>query len=206
MEAKGFSQLPADSSIGQLKRVTYAVILYNPNPPDASTVWAAEVHLNVTFTGASGNVVGSDNPGPFGPCCGIGVILPGQKVAVSGSVDLEAADAKDMSVQTSVEEWMHLQGPVPGAFSTSGVTTTPSTTYPAEGKTLGTVHSTFPSEYKQVSAVAVYEGSAGQVLGGASELLDFVPANGTVGFTITTSSLPPGIKKTVAYARLSRLT
>jgi hypothetical protein len=192
--AYGFSQLPPDS-IGS-SYVTYAVVVHNPNAPTDKSPWVAtQVSLNITFTNAQGQVVDSQSPS-------VDVVVPGQSAATGDDI-VQASGVTNMKVQANVGRWQQNDKPITGSFTTSDVTTTPEQYGGA--KTVGTITSTFAKDYKQVNAVAVYEDGAGKIIGGSSTYVDFIPANGTASFSISATSLPPGLAKTVVYPTFSNL-
>jgi hypothetical protein len=192
IEDQGFTQLPANS-IGD-SYVSYGVKLSNPNDPNAEHPnIASNVSLNITFLGADGSVVGSQSDS-------IDYILPGQVVADGD--DAQVKGATKMEVQALVGSWEQNDRPITGTFTTSSVKTTD------DGfaqKTIGSIHSTFAKDYKELIATALHYNAAGHIIGGAHDWIDFVPANGTASFSILGLTEVKGIAKSDVFVNFSSL-
>ncbi len=185
---KGFTELAPDS-IGNVY-LTYAVVLKNTT----SDQLADSVELTISFTNAGGTVLKADSET-------VSVILPGQSAAVAPFGGDNVTGATAMNVQARVSRWETIKK-VP-VFTTSGVTTTSDrfTT-----KTNGTLASTFAKDLKSIKLTAVYKNGAGEITGGASTFVNFVPANGSTAFEVSAFSAPPDIAATDVYANVSSLT
>jgi hypothetical protein len=189
---QGFTQEPTDT-IGD-GYVSYAVLLANPNDPSAAAPQiATDISVNITFTDATGTVVGSQSDT-------VSYLLPGTTFADAD--DAQVKGATHMEAQALVGSWTQNDAPITGKLVASQLHLTNDG---FEEKTIGIVKSTFGKDYKELVASAVYYNAAGAIIGGDNTFIDFVPANGTASFSIDGLEAPKGIAKASAYVGFSSL-
>jgi hypothetical protein len=192
--AKGFTQLPANSAGDSY--VTYGIVVLNPNPAGVDKPWVAgRVALNVTFSDSGGKVLASESPT-------IDYVLPGQHMA-SGAELVKASGVASMTVEASVGDWNQNDRPITGAFTTSGIAVNPGS---FGAKVTGTLTSTFASDYKNLDVAVIFVTGKGLVIGGSHTLVDFVPREGKVSFSVQILEPPPNITNTFVLASPSVLT
>ena len=140
---------------------TFAVIIDNPHPD-----WLAQgVQVSVTFQGADGTPLGSDNG--F-----VEVVLPGQRVAVSSLFfDAPTEPVAGLGVDIDVARWRQTQ-PFDGSFELTDVET-------AEAEYSGVVtHFTISSHFAEpltdVGVTAVYRDASGRIIGGYDTFVDLL--------------------------------
>jgi hypothetical protein len=180
---QGFAQVPV--APGDDPKVAYAVILRNPRGDQV----AGDVHAIITFTTSNGTLIAPEDKD-------LNALLPGQTGAVAGDVD--GTGVTRMSVRVVVNHWAPAQG-LAGRLSAAGVRT--GRALDGEGlTTVATVHSTLRRDLTDVKAVAVYYNSAGRIIGGDDDKIDFLPAGGTAPVTIDASHVAPGVARTEVYA------
>ena len=184
----GFTQLPPNS-IGSSYGL-YAAVVKNPNP----TTWIAEdINVNITFFDAAGSVVDSEN-------ATIPVLAPGQTAAIGDSGSM--AGVAKMEVKALVDSWDKAEGTF-GSFTAEGAKIVSDT---FGMKATGTLVSTYAKDLKEVRAVAVFRNAKGAIVGGGFTYVDFVPANGKIGFSINSLQKVPTATKVDIYAQPSNLT
>jgi hypothetical protein len=180
---QGFTQVPVQP--GDDPKVAYAVILHNPR----SSLIAADVHAIISFTTSNGTLVAPEDKD-------LNALLPGETGAVTGDVD--GAGVTRMRVRVVVNRWVPGQGLASG-LTTGGIRT--GRALDGEGvTTVATVHSNLSRNLNDVKVVAVYYNSAGRIIGGDDDKVDFLPAGGTAPVTIDASHVGPGVARTEVYA------
>jgi hypothetical protein len=183
----GFTQLPPEPD-GDVD-VSYAVVLRNPRNDQV----ALNVRAILTFTGANGAVVETKDEE-------VDALLPGQTAAVADTTG--ARGARRMRVQILVGGFAPAQG-LTGRLSASGVRTS---VVAGELTTTATVRSTLGQPLSGADVVAVYYDRSGRIIGGQSDIVDVVPAGGTVPVRLDSSTILRGIAKTEVHASPKDLT
>ena len=161
------------SSGGGTNWAQVGLVFENPN---SATHVARSVTVQLTFYDANNALAGSSEE--F-----LGPILPGQKGALGRPV-FDVVNAAEMEVEFRVD-WESVNFDV-GAFTFEEVSTTPAQFGGFE--TRGFVVSSFEDEQENVQVVAIYKDAEGNVLGGESTYVDFVPAGERSPFEISTFS------------------
>jgi len=180
---QGFAQVPVQP--GDEPKTAYAVILHNPR----TSLIAADVHAIISFTTSNGALVPPEDKD-------LNALLPGETSAVTG--DIDGAGVTGMSVRVVVNRWVPGQGLASG-LSTGGIRT--GRALDGEGvTTVASVHSNLARNLNDVEVVAVYYNSAGRIIGGDHDKIDFLPAGGTAPATIDASHVGPGVARTEVYA------
>ena len=166
---QGFTAIPeSDTNWAQV-----GIVLENPN---ADTHVAQFVNIQLTFYDANGALAGSSEEL-------VTSILPGQRAALGRPV-FDAGTATEMEVVVRAD-WTTIDFAA-GSFTFSEVTTSPASF--GGWETRGFVESAFEDEQETVEVVAIYKDAAGNVVGGDSTYVDFVPAGGRSPFEISTFS------------------
>lgn len=179
---KGFAQVSEDTT-------GYGALIRNPNTDQA----ASYVNVNTSFFDEAGTVMGSQSDV-------LSVILPGQTVAVASGTDV--VGIARMDVQVFADTWEKMDGPV-GEFTVEGVQTVPEEY--GGVRTTGLLKSTFAEDLESVELTSVYYDTAGAILGGTFTYADFVPANGSIGFELSTFNDIPNLGKTEVYPEITSL-
>ncbi len=182
---KGFRYTVKDPKI-----FGYGVILLN----QASDQIATGVTVNITFFSGA-NVAASENDT-------IAAIYPGQQVAVGDFVS-DTPGVDRMEVQVLPGKWQAATGTL-GGFTVDGVQTVTQSYLGL--KTTGLIHSTFAKDLKNVDTTVLYFDAAGEITGGDSTYVDFVPAGGAIGFQATTLWTPASFASTQVFPAISSLT
>lgn len=179
---KGFAQVSEDTT-------GFGVLIRNPNSDAA----ASYVRVNISFFDAGGTVIGSEEDV-------LSVVLPGQTVAVGNGTDVVGVERMDVQIFT--DDWETLDGP-PGEFTAEGVQTVPEEY--GGMKTTGLLKSTFAEDLQDIEVTAIYYDAAGAIVGGTFTYAAFVPANGSIGFELSTFNNVPNLGKTEVYPEITSL-
>jgi len=173
----GFANLPPSSEYDD-PTATAAAIVKNP-----TTGWVANsVSVQITFYDAAGAVLKSSEQT-------ISTVLPGATVGISAAED-GLTGVANVEVQARPSDWERAEGEL-GALSVSGVNIRPQEYGGVDVN--GVVTSTVGSDLEQVEVQVIFRDEAGKAVGGTFTYLDFVPANGTSPFTVSTyNDVPPG--------------
>jgi peroxiredoxin len=181
----GFTQRPHEL-VGDAD-FTYAAVLKNPNDDWVATA----VDVEIAFLSRAGRPVTTDHQHP--------VLLPGQTAAVADS--LLGQRAARMRVRVRVGHWQPASQPQATAVSVRQVRTTRD----AYGATTSAIlRSRLGRGSLAVSTVAVYSDQRGRIIGGASNVVDVIPADRSVQVQIYASPPPNHIARTAVYATLRK--
>jgi hypothetical protein len=158
---------------GEATQGTWAVVIDNPDTDRAATY----VQIVATFRDADGEVVDVDS----GSISGIGPSGRGAFASewMSGIPDT----ARTLEVVALATGWS--ADPAAGDVTVSGVKVRPQE-YGGVDVT-GELVSTFERNVESLNVVVVFRSVDGTLIGGSSSYVDFVPAAGSVGFSISSS-------------------
>ena len=120
----------------------------------------------------------------------VGVILPGQTLAVAARVALEGAGDRVTVTVTSVAAWLSAEpGPDPGLAGSLRCRT-------ASCSGFADVLATLPAPLRSaaVTATAVCRSAAGAIVGGDTDTFDPPPADGAIDVAVIISSRPAGCR------------
>ncbi len=158
---------------GEDTQGTWAVIVDNPDTERAATF----VQVVATFRDADGRVVDVDS----GSIAGIG---PSGRGAYASEWMYGMPDtARTVEVVALASTWV--EDPVVGEVTASGVRVRPQE-FGGVAVT-GELVSTFDRKVESLSVVVVFRSADGALLGGSSTYVEFVPAGGSVGFSVSSS-------------------
>jgi hypothetical protein len=154
---------------------------------------ATDIRISVSAYDADDNALATDSQTIY-------VLRPGQKMGVGDEFygDDLASDVARLDVQiseTSDPYWAE-EVPDEGRLTAEGVATSAddygmTTTFTAK--------STFGVQIDNPYAYAVYRNAAGEIIGGSTGWLDFVPANGTTAGKITSYDVIPDVDATEVF-------
>jgi hypothetical protein len=184
---QGFTQLP--SRLTGESDLTYAAVIQNPNRDQI----ASKATVTVTFTDRSGKPVWShDWPT---------ALLGGQTGAVADHV--LAGPVAHMRVQVEVQRWQPASiGPVQGRQAPWRVANVTTVTDQFGATTNATLEAALATDVRNAKAVAVYYDPAGQIVGGASQVVDRLPPGGSARVEIYGYPVLANVAVTVVYAAL----
>lgn len=131
----------------------------------------------------------------------IEVILPGQRLGVSGSIFLPEG-ATISRLDTQVKPGTFKAAEAQATFTAENIMYRPDRFAP---KVTGVIKSPFPKDAKAIYVGAIPYDAQGNIIGGGFTFLDFVPANGqaAVEILVTTSSPPAKVDLFPAVTALS---
>lgn len=158
---------------GEAAQGTWAALVENGDTTRA----ASYVQVVATFRDADGSVVDVDSGS-------ISAIGPGARGAVASEWMFGMSDrSTSVDVVALASSWV--EDPVAGALTATGVKVRPQE-YGGVDVT-GELVSTFERKVESLNVVVVFRAGNGSVLGGTGSYVDFVPAAGSVGFSISSS-------------------
>lgn len=158
---------------GEDTQGTWAVIVDNPDTERAATF----VQVVATFRDAEGRVVDVDS----GSIAGIG---PSGRGAYASEWMYGMPDtARTVEVVALASTWV--EEPALGEVTASGVRVRPQEFGGID--VTGELVSTFDRKVESLNVVVVFRSADGALLGGSSTYVEFVPAGGTVGFSVSSS-------------------
>jgi hypothetical protein len=158
---------------GEDTQGTWAVIVDNPDTERAATF----VQVVATFRDADGQVVDVDS----GSIAGIG---PSGRGAYASEWMYGMPDtARTVEVVALASTWV--DDPAVGEVTASGVRVRPQEFGGVD--VTGELVSTFERKVESLNVVVVFRSADGALLGGSSSYVEFVPAGGSVGFSISSS-------------------
>lgn len=167
LEAQGFGQ--------DGRNLGYAFIVENPNP--GLSVESSQYQL--AAYDANGTVVETDSGY-------IELLLPGQKLGIGGTLYLdEGVTVSKIEVQLSEGEAVP-SDPLP-TFTVDAVSHTPGQ---FSSHVTGVVTSPYKRAIENVRVSAVIYSASGEIIGGGSSFLNFVPAHGSSGVDVLVASAP----------------
>jgi hypothetical protein len=176
----------------ELDSASYAVVIGNPNP----TTVPRFVDVSVTFLDAEGTVLTTATQNVNG-------MLPESETAVAGDAS-QAGSATEMEVEVSLLN--ALPGRIRSSLSDTGhyeyVRVETAGADLGGIRTTGAVVSSFESEQINVPIHVVYYDAAGEVVGGASTLVDQLPPGGEVTFEANTSVTVPDIAEARVFGQI----
>ncbi len=149
---------------------SWAAIVGNPN----SDLAAVYVSLVATFYDAAGAIIDVDR-GSI-----VGVAPAGSTAFGTEGLYDPPIDAASMEVRAWASDW--IEDPPAGEITVTSSTTTANESSGLQ--VVGEVLSSFAATTENVEVTAIFRDEAGAIVGGTQTYLDFVPANGSVGFTI----------------------
>jgi hypothetical protein len=127
------------------------------------------------------------------------MLRPGQKMGIGDEFFGENLTAEVADVQVNVSEpenWSLSDIPEEGVLEAEGVTTT---TSDYDVTTTFTIRSTFDQQISSPYGYAIYRDASGNIIGGSTGYLNFVPAGGTTAGEITSWEVIPNIASTEVY-------
>ena len=172
----GFTYFP-----GSTPTLSYGIVVNNP-----SSDQVGDVSLNVTFYGADGSVVDSENDS-------IRTALPGKSAIGSTTFPDSKVTKMEVTLDTT---WTSIDFE-PGSFTASKIRTVKdsySTT------TTGLLHSTFKEKQTLVRVNAIYWNKSGRIIGGDLGYVDSIATDATNSFKISSLNPIPNVSKTEVYA------
>lgn len=177
IEGVGLLEVPESgftvTGTGETAQGTWAALVENPDTTRA----ASFVQVVATFRDADGFVVDVDSGS-------ISAIGPGaQSAAASEWMYGMSSRAGSVEVVALASSWV--DDPVAGAVTATGVKVRPQQ-YGGVDVT-GELVSTFDRKVESLNVVVVFRAPNGAILGGTGSYVDFVPAAGSVGFSISSS-------------------
>jgi hypothetical protein len=157
---------------------TWAAIVDNPDTERAATF----VQVVATFRDADGRVVDVDS----GSIAGIG---PSGRGAYASEWMYGMSDtARTVEVVALASTWV--DDPVAGELTASGVQVRPQEFGGVD--VTGELVSTFDRKVESLNVIVVFRDADGVLLGGSGSYVEFVPAGGSVGFSVSSSfDYPP---------------
>jgi len=168
------------------KSASYGFIVENTGDETAT-----DVTINVSAFDANGGALASASHTVY-------VLRPGQKMGLGDEFYGEnfPSDVARIDVQVSEPSEFATEVPDEGELSAEGITTS-ADDYGVS--TNFTVVSTFAQQIDSPYAYAVYRDGSGTIIGGSYDILDFVPANGSIAGQVNSYELIPNIATTEIY-------
>jgi hypothetical protein len=151
-----------------------------------------DIQVSVSAFDADGTALATDSHTIY-------MLRPGQKMGIGDEFWGENLPAEVADVQVAVSEpqnWSLSDIPEEGVLEAEGVTTT---TGNYDVKTTFTIHSTFDRQISSPYGYAIYRDANGDIIGGSTGYLNFVPANGSTAGEITSWEVIPNIASTEVY-------
>jgi hypothetical protein len=153
---------------------------------------ATDITISISAYDATGNAVASDSHT-------IHVLRPGEKMGLGDEFfgDTFAADVDRIDVQVSEPSGLGSEAvPADGTLTAEGITTT-ADDYSVTTKF--TAKSTYAEQLDYPSAYAIYRNAEGNIIGGSTGTVDFIPANGSVAAEVRSWEAIPNIATTEIY-------
>jgi hypothetical protein len=153
---------------------------------------ATDITISISAYDAAGNAVASDSHT-------IHVLRPGEKMGLGDEFfgDTFAADVDRIDVQVSEPSGLGSEAvPAEGTLTAEGITTT-ADDYSVTTKF--TAKSTYPEQLDYPSAYAIYRNAEGNIIGGSTGTVDFIPADGSVAAEVRSWDAIPNIETTEIY-------